>query len=400
MKIIRHKVIYFFISIAMIFIGCYKPLPLPPSNEFVTFQITGVNIGINTGKVFGDSINMFEFSIGKSVSNPFEPDTFILSEGVVYNNNKLILSTSNGINKYFTYKIDKNLRGINADTLNVNDNIIDIYTFDLYDFYESRFFIKEGQYSYDIYRSARHLSPSFGEDGHHKKLLLRTNTSNDISLTYNLGINSIYDTEVDLSLDDYVYRPYGRGKSRLINYNAEWANISNYWPHQYTDDMINIVFMAESFTETNVRMRFESDVGNLRREVDNSVLPEYREKINYIRLNTVSLDEANSIIGIRYRHEFGEITRIKDIINTSFIGSPIRMNTTTGETNIDLIVIVNNPGPIESYTTNETTVFLKNGSKDVHVIVMPYERYWLPSEYSLTSQLKILMPELFPEDNL
>ena len=410
------KLILIFTIMATLHTGCefFRPQPQPPSNEHVTFTIRDVIIGGKEGFVLKDYnnaslINMFEFGLGVETANPFYPYKFILSEGVKLNSagtGMQLIARDQLDNNDYTYKIDKTNKDIKSDTFDNNGTNVDVYSFDLYDFYITRLFIQDSTplSPSDIYKFN---SRFYDDNGELKKLVLKTSTRNDIVLSYSINGESLYNGVADFTqIGNSTYYNINTPK-RLFNYNAAWENISRYYPsYGNIDSMINIIFIADGFTEGIPLYQYQTDVNyDLLNELKAAIPSGKLDNTNIIRMDTLSLNEIGyDIIGVSYGARFGDSLRIKKIINTSFIGGPAIKIDDNNFTNIDLIIIVKAGYSATSYRTDETSAYLKkkiNNPDDegafrpVHIIVMNNDRYKIPYKYYLSAHLEEVLPEIY-----
>ncbi|MCL2441957.1 MAG: hypothetical protein FWD13_00640 [Treponema sp.] len=426
MKNIKILIILYYILLNVS--GCFL-LPhnnAPLVSDHITFKIKDVVIGgtnifnpTNDPNLF-NHINMFEFRIGGLTSNPFSPHQFILSEGVQYNNNlrRLELSRRDQLDKYYTYKVNKNIAGVSEENIEINGRLIEnILSFNLYNHYQTRFFIKTDDFfDRNIYTfNATNIYPYNLDDGAVKQLILRTNTYNDIVLTYNLSNYPSVLCEVDFSLDNYGIS-WNYQTNMAFNFNAEFKEILHYRPlfHNYNvNEMTNILFLADGFHNNffdfgEIR-EYIQDVDKLIIELRNSGLRSDLNNVNIIRMDSVSIDKNRGIIGVntnvssndvRFK-PFGNSDNIIKLLQTSFIGSPLFLNYRNNNyyTNIDLIIIISYAGTNYSYQSNNTSTFLINNTqdrnKDVPMVVMPYNKL----RNTISIHLKELLPDLFYDDN-
>jgi len=397
MKKKHFKVIFYFLLFNFCFIGCMEQF-IVPSKEYVTFNIKNVIIGgtdeyILEKDTYNSRINMFEFKI----DYPLEYN-FILSEGLKLNNNTLEFASRSQLNKDYTYKI--NSYAVEKDAVKeveheINGEKRKVYAFDLYRFSNTRLFIKDGSgFDNDIYKLGYNQPVEIIDDAS-GSLIIKTNTYNEIVLKYSLYGSANTNGKINFRIDGeqvFVDKIY---PSMLFNYNAEWSNLSHN-NSNIKDEKINILFMADGYSNAAgcpSLFTFYLDVrDNLMKEIKDSNLKTNWNDINIIALQTMSLDENRNICGINRPNPYGDIGQIKKVIQTSFFGSPIYLKD-SGETNIDVIIIISTKKSSSEMTTDSSVQFNKKG-KPVHIICYPQDRYW-PIGKSLTECLRSALPGMY-----
>ena len=402
---------YMLFCFITVIISCNFP-QRPPDKEHITFNIKGINFGgipdLDTDDINRiNPVNMFEFKI----SNLFINNTFTLSERVWYNSetNSIDLFSKDQLDTNYTYKINTEHSRVRSSETE------DAYIFNLYDFSTARLFIQDSSYfDTNLYDFNFH-------DGN--PLVLRTNASHNIVLNYSLFGKTSFQGTFQFDREDGVIGYYDRNAPMLFNYNAEWVNVLNNNYYDYINHMVNIIVMGEGYTDRSGLPDFRHIANLFIEEIYNSISWRHLININAFRMDTVSLTNNNSVSGNPFGiigiisnglpNPFGDSNRIRKILQTSFVGGPIIINS-NGTTNIDVIIILLESN-LPSYRTDASTSFLKrfnpnytkdpatlttheiDALKDVHIIVMPYNRQFDFAEPSITSHLEEIFPELYDD---
>jgi hypothetical protein len=422
MKTMVLRNIFFLIGIYMLITSGCRQISLPPK-DYVKFRIADVIVtakpnntpnASNSYNQYEKGINLFEFSIGYSKNYPFKPHTFVLSEPVEYNekSNKLELPLLDK-ERYYVYAVDKTWDGLTEETVQHDDEQFTVYSFDLYKYSVTRFINKTGK---DINRihdfgGAENFSYIDGYP-EHNNILSKTSTSNDIVLNYNFNQTTVFPVTIEFTgKSEYKFGYANMSTTSVLhNFNAEWEYLT--WPYDFEKDAdgnsFNIVFMAEAYTEKNIRYFKSYIYNNLLPPMENDdILRKQWNITNVFKMDTLSFENEpnrinhdNNILRVfNYPgSQYGDFNRIRKIIQTSFVGGPlyikseVKNNEINYITNIDVIIIVKQDGRNSSYSTLTPLIGKKN-DRPVPVIVVPVNNFYHTNH--LVPMMHTTMPWLF-----
>jgi hypothetical protein len=350
------------VFVSFILFSCSYRSPSPPE-DFVQFRIAGVNITDKDGNYFSahksTEINMFEFILAYSSNkedNPFYPDIFMLRHPLKFDNNtKRIALVDLVTDKDYCYMINKDARNIKPDENNPN-----LKVFNLYDFYQTRFLKREGNFEYPLEEIGSMYSNQYNQN----RLDIKTGHSSDLILSYKFQGVSVADIEVEFKSNNQTpfITPIG---TKILNYAAQWNEIAHFNSNndKSVDNMLNIVVMADKYLKDDLA-HYQGVVTNMVSELkNNNFFRAHWDNINIFRLDTISL-QVHDIIGVNNSALLGDNDRIKKIINASFVGSPILLD------NIDAIVIVVKNSPFNYTQTYDGEIGKRNG-QPINIIVTP-----------------------------
>jgi hypothetical protein len=340
------------------------PPPNPP-DSWVKFSIISVNIQdkfLNYFKPYSTiNPNLFEVTLADVIKNPFAPNEFRITHPISYNQDDQTIRLE-GLDKdiYYTYRVNRDTENVVADDKDENVLLIN-----LYDFYQTVFYELSGNLKIPLLSFSSN-DPYYINPNNYKELIIRTNTSNDLTLKYDIQGNSVAEIVFDIN-KNIIELPHNT-PNKAFNYFAEWIELLHFNnSNTNVDNMLNIIIMGDGFLKDDMNLYeiYANDLTNSLNE--NNFFKSHLDKINIYRLNTISNNK--NIIGVDYYSApFGDFDRIRKIISTSFAGGPLYLN--SKESNIDAIVIVTKSTSYNrSYTqTYDGNMSSKNG-QPVNIIV-------------------------------
>jgi len=344
-------------------------------SDHIKFRIAGVsfskieNYGLQN---YNPAVNYYEFILADPAANPFEGYTFGLYEAVKIDEiTKEASLPQLDKSTYYNYKLNKKI--------NIEKEENSIFIFNLYNFYQTNFIHKEGNDEFTVEKFASNENPAFNSNNY-KNLTLRSGTTNDLSLNYNFYGQSAASIEVNFENKKEIEFVDLFG-AKSFNYNAKWEEIIRGEPVNF-DRMLNIVVIADGFTKTDIDFYYKQYVETMKNELyENKFFRSHWEKINIIRVDTISLEQNSNvsdvnynIIGVNRNSQMGNVSRIFRVIQTSFLGSPITISNLEAEqgirtSNIDAVVIIPK-NYYSSYTVTYGQEIAKKNGQPVNISVV------------------------------
>jgi hypothetical protein len=277
---------------------------------------------------------MFEYRLDSNTGNPFTSGEFAIREVINFDRPSNSVTLPNlDRSTYYRYTVQRNPSFVQIE----EDGTLVI---DLYDFYITRFLRRVEHATIperEIFSSPRTNRSSATHT-------LRTRTANDLTLTYNFQSSSFLDIDIAFEVGSAPIVNWNMGvKGGALNFDAEWEEVVHRRHDPDFNNALNIVIMADGFNRMEMHLYRQTVNSMVNALFNNNFFREHRDRINIVRMDTVSLSDGRNrrnIIGVEGGAPFGDSERIRRVIQTNFLGNSNPLYIRGNNTNIDAIVIV------------------------------------------------------------